>query len=71
MKEINSQKQQDTLRKKFLKSVRAESLLIKNSIKKIALGYPQITFSYSEEDKEKFLLIGRNEAYKYKYRIKE
>ena len=59
------------VRKKFLKSVRAESLLIKNSIKKIALGYPQITFSYSEEDKEKFLLIGRNEADKYKYRIKE
>ncbi len=39
------------LRKKFLKSEHAESLVIRNFIKKISLAYPHISFILVEDKK--------------------
>lgn len=59
------------VRRKFLKSQKVESLTIKNFIKRISLAYPEITFSFFEDDKEKLNLIGRNGAKNLEMRVKE
>ncbi len=59
------------VRKKFLNSSRSEGMAIKNFVKKIALAYPKITFSFSHNKAEKLLLIGRQDEKSQKYRIKE
>ena len=59
------------VRRKFLKTDRAEGLAIKNLIKKIALAYPSITFSFIEDGKEKLLLLGDKTDKAEKKRIGE
>ncbi len=59
------------VRKKFLKSERAEALAIKNLIKKISLAYPNISFSFSEEGKDKLFLIGKDDTDSERLRVKE
>jgi DNA mismatch repair protein MutL len=59
------------VRRKFLNTDRAEGLAIKNLIKKIALAYPAITFSFIEDGKEKLLLLGDKTDKAEKKRIGE
>ena len=59
------------VRRKFLNTDRAEGLAIKNLIKKIALAYPAITFSFIEDGKEKLLLLGDKADKAEKKRIGE
>jgi DNA mismatch repair protein MutL len=59
------------VRKKFLKSEKSESFAIKSFIKKVSLAYPNITFTYSEENKSKLMLIGRKGNKRYENRVME
>ena len=59
------------VRKKFLKSENAESLAIKNFIKKISLAYPYISFLFIEDSKLKLELIGRDSNEKLTKRVTE
>ncbi len=59
------------VRRKFLKSDKVESLAIKNFITKISLAYPNITFIFSQDNKEKLNLLGRQENNNIEARIKE
>lgn len=46
------------VRKKFLKTPLTEGKLILEFVQKIALGYPEISFKYIQDEKEKFLTSG-------------
>ena len=59
------------VRRKFLNTDRAEALAIKNLIKKMSLAYPAITFRFTEDSKEKLLLLGDKSEKSEKIRIEQ
>ena len=59
------------VRKKFLSNKNSENYYIRDIIKSIAISNPKINFSYSEDNKQKFLFTSKKEGAHFKNRIIE
>ena len=56
-------------RKKFLSNKKSENYYIRDIIKSIAISNPKINFSYSEDNKQKFIFTSKKEGADFKNRI--
>ncbi len=59
------------VRKKFLSNKNSENYYIRDIIKSIAISNPKINFSYSEDNKQKFIFTSKKEDAQFKNRIIE
>ena len=57
------------VRKKFLKSVMTEGSMVENIMEKIALSHPEVSFSFINNQKERFSTSGNGELSDVIYRI--